>query len=869
MADSSAWGDSTTQSSRPASTQSKSSSKKANRSSEHTPLLQRTSSDIEDDERPERPSSSAANSLLRALNGSDSKSKTSSWRWPSIIALFILCAVAVVIIVLGFITPHVVEEYTMQAMDFQPTSLSIPSFTSSGVQARVQGNFIMDASKVKNKPVRDLGKFGTWIASEVESKESKVKVYLPEYGNVVLGTATIPPIKVNVRNGRITPIDFVADLQPGKIDGIRQVANDWVDGRLGQLRVLGVADVPLKSGIFSLGTRKVKQALLFAGNDIPAMPKYNISKLNVHEVDLPDGNKGVAADVSITVKNDFPLDFTVPPLGFGILVDNCTPKEDQIMVADATTGALHIKPYESVHVKATGVVRTLPDTLTSACPKSDKSPLDAILGNYIHGHKSIVYVRGSDSPSLDTPKWITDIISDITVPVPLAGRTFGNLIRNFTLADVHFKLPQPFADPDSPESNPMISAIIKVLVNLPREMNFPVDVDHVRANATVYYKKKELGILNLRKWQAATSSRVEPVGDEPAGLLVESAIENAPLEITDDEVFTDVLQSLIFGGKTTYLDVKAEVDVEVETALGTLAIKRIPAEGVVPVKLSGDSGGGGFSSFSPKIGNLSIIDTNPSGLVLQAEVNFTNPTNYSATVPFVDIEILTNDTVLGHAKATDVLVVPGRNEKLIVQAVWDPLTYSGEKGKAVGKEILSQYISGLNTTLTLKTHKNTLPSQPALGKALSFFNVTIPTPSLRTPKDPDNGDDPDDPDDRKTHFIQSTTMHLLTSTAVFELLSPLSRSTIFLTHINATAYYKDDVVGKIIYDLPFAIPPGESTSPRLPVDWSLGSVGYEAVRKALGGTLKLHAEADVGIKLGEWEQEVWFAGKGIGAKVRL
>jgi len=275
-----------------------------------------------------------------------------------------------------------------------------------------------------------------------------------------------------------------------------------------------------------------------------------------------------------------------------------------------------------------------------------------------------------------------------------------------------------------------------------------------------------------------------------------------------------------------------------------------------------------LGSIAPKIGNLAILDTTPDSFTIQAEVNFTNPTNYSATVPYIDINLLTNGTIIGHVTARDILVVPGNNTNTLVQAVWSPLALSGDHGKAIGAEFLSQYISGFNTTLTLKTHKDTLPSQPALGEALSAFNITIPTPHLgsRKPVDPDH---PGDGEDDKPHFIQSTTMHLISSTAQFTLLSPLKKSTIYITHINATAYYKDDDAGHINYDGSFAVPPGVSVSPRLPVEWSLGSVGFEAVRKALGGELKLSARAGVGVRVGRWEERVWFRGGAIGANVRL
>lgn len=73
----------------------------------------------------------------------------------------------------------------------------------------------------------------------------------------------------------------------------------------------------------------------------------------------------------------------------------------------------------------------------------------------------------------------------------------------------------------------------------------------------------------------------------------------------------------------------------------------------------------------------------------------TNPTEYSATVPFIDINISVNDTVLGHATARDVSVVPGPNHDLAVIAVWDPSRAGGKKGAHIGSELLSQYISGM------------------------------------------------------------------------------------------------------------------------------------------------------------------------------
>ena len=183
------------------------------------------------------------------------------------------------------------------------------------------------------------------------------------------------------------------------------------------------------------------------------------------------------------------------------------------------------------------------------------------------------------------------MISDIIVPVPVPGKTFGHLIKNFSLTDTHFSLPDPWAQPDTPESKPRITANIRALVRLPQEMNFDISANRVRADADVYYKGSKFGNLDLSEWQKANSKRIERDGNsgddsEADGpyLLVESSVDNAPLNITDDDVFTDVVQSLIFAHKTTMLDIKADIDVEVGTALGEFKVRRIPAEGRIPIK---------------------------------------------------------------------------------------------------------------------------------------------------------------------------------------------------------------------------------------------------------------------------------------------
>ncbi len=493
----------------------------------------------------------------------------------------------------------------------------------------------------------------------------------------------------------------------------------------------------------------------FVGHDLPAFPELDIEALRFDETGPPGKPEGIAAMASVSVMNDYPVGFEIPPLRFDILVPNCLPDQENLFLADAKTDTTHVRPKQFVNLNVTGIIRDLPEKLTTACPMSNTSPLDVILADYLQGKDTTIYVRGGAHQDPATPGWMADLIRGTTVPLPLPGHPFDNLIRNYSLTDVHFNLPDPWAEPDSPDSQPKISAIVKATMALPKDMNFNVNVDRVKADADVYYKGTKLGELDLHKWQKATTSKVED--NERLGLLVQSKVEKAPLNITNDDAFTDLVQSLIFGGKGVVLGVKAKVDVNTKTALGEFIVRKIPAEGKVHVK---PISRGGFSDMRPQIGSLEILETTESSLLIQAKAKITNPTEYSAQIPYVNINILNNDTILGSVIARDLHIVPGRNTDVVAVATWNPSIASGVQGSEVGRDLLSQYISGYNTTLTLKTHKDSIPSQPGLGRALSRLEIVIDTPKLSPPRSPGDGGNEDDPDrnDSGPHFIRDATV---------------------------------------------------------------------------------------------------------------
>ena len=309
------------------------------------------------------------------------------------------------------------------------------------------------------------------------------------------------------------------------------------------------------------------------------MPEINVAKLDVHDAQ----NKAVVIDALVSALVHSPIALTIPALGFEIYVPNCSPGDPYIQVANANTAEVRILPGQPTTVGVEGLVRNLPDELTTTCPGGDGSPLDLLVSSYIRGLETTIYVRGADTPSSQAPAWIVDLLRSVTVPLPFTGHALDNLVKNFTMTDTHFSLPDPFAEPGTPGAQPSVSALVKVLIDLPKQVNFNVDVPRVRAISNVYYKDKVLWVLDIPKWQKANSTLVRGQ-DGSSGLLVQFAIKDVPLEVTDNDVLTDIIQTMLFGSGGIMLHVAATVDTKVSTGLGLFALRGIPADGDVRVK---------------------------------------------------------------------------------------------------------------------------------------------------------------------------------------------------------------------------------------------------------------------------------------------
>ena len=226
-------------------------------SSESTPLLLPRDEPVYGTQTRSRSRSSSVRSSIRGY--------TSEKKRPTYISLAVLTASILGILVFVFAAPAIVKRYAEEATVFTPKDLSIDSNTPSGIRARVQGEFVIDSSRVSRTYVRSIGRLATFVAGQAETGQTEARVYLPEYGNILVGTAFIPPIKVSIRNRHVNHVDFLTDLTTGDVRGMRSVAMDWLEGRMGRLRLKCTASTHLKSGLLSLGSLVLSDERIFRG----------------------------------------------------------------------------------------------------------------------------------------------------------------------------------------------------------------------------------------------------------------------------------------------------------------------------------------------------------------------------------------------------------------------------------------------------------------------------------------------------------------------------------------------------------------------------------------------------------------------------
>ncbi|KAF9437895.1 hypothetical protein BGZ76_010677 [Entomortierella beljakovae] len=608
-------------------------------------------------------------------------------------------------------------------------------------------------------------------------------------------------------------------------------------------------------------------------------------KLKINRPVPLDGLQGVqdASLVSMELPNDHPLggiimkgvaridnpskavSINLGAVTFGIFLPSLAhPDVDFYQVAEVESPELRLEAGKSADLSISGRLFHLEDwsivdirggTFNNAGSEKQLI-LGRLLSQFIEGKDSSIQIRAlSKDPNI--PPWLSQVFKSIVLKMVFPGSPTSDFIKALDMNKLQFG----FSDS---EDSALISGQLSSVLQLPPNVTFPIKALKMRPLAWL----KPPGGSNMARLQVpeylTTVSR--QVGTT---LEVQVELKDTPVIIEENQQteFYKFLNSS-FNMDWIHLGIAGDAIAMVECGLGIFEIGPIGFDVVTKQR-----GIGGLTSATPILEGLDVVDSSEHSLTIKATLVVWNPSNISASLGSLSFLWSYNNYVIGMATVPSTNLQVGNNT-IECFGMMDPNLDCTRKGdpscdpefaRNASREFISNYISGDNsTTIDILGYEETTKI-PLLRPMMSSFSITSHLPVIE--------------DD----FLVSSTMYLLSHTIVLELQNPLD-TLITVLYINGTASYKGDPLGHVLVDFehditspkPIIIPAndhqnetsGYVKTPRLPVTFDLSSVGYEALKKALGGTLEMDILCHIKAKVGSMLMWIDFSRDGVSSNVR-
>ncbi|KAG0032396.1 hypothetical protein BGZ81_011006 [Podila clonocystis] len=613
-------------------------------------------------------------------------------------------------------------------------------------------------------------------------------------------------------------------------------------------------------------------------------------KLRLNRTVPLDGLKGIqnAALVSMALPGNHPqggiimsgvarinnpsnvVSMQMGPVTFGVFLPSKThPEADQYQIAEMKCSQLHLEAGRSNNVELSGRLFHLDDWTRieirrgasadfARMESSEKQLLlGQLLSRFIQGDNSTIQVRAlSKDPSL--PPWLSQVFKGIVLDMIFPGSPTKDFIRALGLDKLQFG----FTDN---KDSALLSGRLSSTLQLPPNVTFPIKVLKMKPVARLHPPgQRNMAMLDISDFLTTTSHQ------DDTTLEVHVDLENTPLRILEDRL-PDFYQFLnrSFSKDWIELGIAGDALAMVETGLGTFELGPIPFDVVVRQK-----GLGGLISTPPLLESLDVVDSSEHSLTVKVTLVLWNPSNISASLGDLSFLWAFGGYEIGMATSPDLTLGAGNNT-IVAYGMMNPSLHCArrrhdplcdpEEATLAAREFISRYISGDNTTSIKILGYPESTHIPLLQPMMESFSIESSLPEL------------------DQEFLISATMYLLSSSLILELKNPLD-TVITVLYINGTASYRDEPLGHILVDFekdfaapkPILIPAndhqnetsGYVKTPRLPVMFDLSSVGYEALKKALGGSLEVDVLCHIKAKVGSMVMWVDFVKDGVVANVR-
>lgn len=539
------------------------------------------------------------NETTPLLIGDESASKPRRQsRTLSVVTIFILICVCLIALFAGFVLPHATQRYVQDALVLDLQKVKVLDVTKDGFNVNAVGNIYLDDNQTTiSKTKSRLLNLVLSVLGPVHLKDNRATIYLNHEGLHRIAKTDFDDLTLRLSKNHMNPFDLTSTITLQDTAILGAFTAHVLDGSLDFIPITAHVETTLQRFVQIRKTVE-KEFLYKLPKSATKIPAFNLTDVSVQ--DAPKA--GLVGSARMTFDFQSPIDAAVPSVAMQVSIEGC----DGVLLPLITARNLPIQLDSSVptvEVIGSGQCQVIPAAAFEKCGAhaGAQSPIDTVVQGYLAGNKTRVFVGGA--AAVGKSSWIQDILKDISIPIDIPGGQVDQLARDIELSDVKLNLPSFFGGGGKPK----ISGKIQGIIDIPRQVEVSLEVDGVHVLADLLYKRRRFATIETPGWAPAISKF--PSKEE---LLVQVILQDAPVTITNQDVFSDVVSALLGG--SILVDVVGNGDVKVNTSLGALEAHSLPIE-AKDVTI----GGFGFlSQVKPKIKDLGVIATSEQALELVA-----------------------------------------------------------------------------------------------------------------------------------------------------------------------------------------------------------------------------------------------------------
>ncbi|KAI8344434.1 hypothetical protein BC941DRAFT_342631 [Chlamydoabsidia padenii] len=482
--------------------------------------------------------------------------------------------------------------------------------------------------------------------------------------------------------------------------------------------------------------------------------------------------------------------------------------------------------------------------------------MEGFLTRYLHGNTSIVHVRGNTfgpdddysgiQPASKVPDWLRKALASMTLAIPFPGATRMDIIQSLTMDNIKIDFSMVSKDP-------LVSGDATALLQLPREIQFELDVVEIDPTVYIYLEhdsKEPFAKLHTNRPCPSRTIHRGQEGDQdiPEDMfMVISRINKAPFKVLSghDSEFEKFLDRVLNKrNSTVYL--QGTANALVSSDFGKLMVRDLTFKGEINT-----IGMQGMKNPPPEVTSISIVKGHADALQVKTKLIIDNPSNIDMNLGAITFIMAYNDCEIGNVTIKQLNLVHGSSNTFESDGyIYDIPDQQKQLGIMHNKMDHKTKTSAMVTFIGDYISDST--KSPLLAPIMQKLVFLIPAPVFEDPP-----------------LLQQVQMNLLSSTALVWLRNPFQDIYMKIININASAtYQQDQEIGTMYanfsdggkgWEGPVTLPPCQQDdvesgcigvvveTPRIPV--MVKKIILDTISKALGGRIDLAIDSLVTVAI--------------------